>query len=543
MGLLLLLIAIAAFIAAYFTYGKWIRKKLGISDKFRTPAHTKKDGVDFFPAKRYILLGHHFASIAGVGPIVGPIVGAKFGWLPVFLWIIIGNIFIGAVHDFTSLVASIRHQGRTIGGVMEDYLGKTGKKVFLVFAWFTLVLVIAVFGIVIANTLVKTPAAGTSSGLFILLAVLVGYLLYVKKVPIIPLTITGVVLLFGAIAAGLAWPLSLSYNTWIIILLAYIFIASVTPVWILLQPRDYLNSFILYVILLVGVLGVVFYRPEIKADAFTGFFDKDLGWLFPILFVTVACGAVSGFHSIVASGTTARQIDKESDSQFIGYGGMLLEGVLGVLALITAIMLAKNDFSVAVGNPGAVFASGFGLLASKIGLPEETVTTFAALGISAFALTTLDTATRLGRYTFQEFFEGSKGRAAKIAGGRAVSTIITVGAASLLIFNKGGTMSIWPLFGSANQMLASLALLTVTAYLAHKSIKNTFVKIPMVFMFIVTISAMGVLVQQNFIKHNYPLVVIAVILFFTAAYIVYAAFRPGECSGRGKPAKKIKKRK
>ncbi len=525
-GILILFVALAAFITAYFTYGRRISKKLGINREKKTPAHTKGDGVDYVPAKRYILLGHHFASIAGVGPIVGPIVAAQFGWLPVIVWIILGNIFMGAVHDFTSLVASIRHSGKSIGSVMEDYMGTAGKKVFLVFTWFTLVLVIAVFAIVIANTLVDTPAAGTSSGLFIALALIFGYLLYVKKAPIIPVTIAGVILLFMAILAGIKWPLVFDYNAWIIILIIYVFIASVTPVWVLLQPRDYLNSFLLYIILAVGVLGVVFYRPEIRVPAFTGFYIKELGWIFPILFVTVACGAISGFHSIVASGTSSKQLDTEGDAQFIGYGGMLLEGVLATIALITAIMLTKSEYS-AIGAPGAVFASGFGALGSKLGIEASAGKTFAALAISAFALTTLDTAARLGRYTMQEFFEGSTG-AGRYFTNRHVATLVTIAAASLLVINKGGTMAIWPLFGSANQMLASLALLTVTAYLAHKSVSNTFVKIPMIIMFIITVSAMGSLVYQNILTEKYLLVFVAVILFITAVYIVAKTFAAGK---------------
>ncbi|HRU38446.1 MAG TPA: carbon starvation protein A [Candidatus Goldiibacteriota bacterium] len=524
---ILLLLSAVFFIAAYFIYGGWIARKLKINDANKTPAHTERDGIDYMPAPRFVLLGHHFASIAGVGPIVGPIVASQFGWLPVFLWILLGSVFIGAVHDFTSLVASMRHKGKTIGAVMEHYLGPLAKKVFLVFTWFTLVLVIAVFAIVISNTLVATPQAGTSSGLFIVIAVAFGYFVYVKKTPLLPSTVLGVALLLGSVWLGIVYPLSLQYNTWIIILLIYVVIASVTPVWLLLQPRDYLNSFFLYIILAAGFLGVLFYRPTVEIAAFTGFHVEGLGWLFPILFVTVACGAVSGFHSIVASGSSSKQIEKESDSRFVGFGGMLIEGVLAVIALITAIMLTKTQYA-AIGSPGAVFASGFGTLVSALGIPASSGKTFASLAISAFALTTLDTATRLGRYTLQELFDGKKGVFSDFVSNRFTATFLTVAAASFLAFNKGGTMSIWPLFGSANQMLASLALLTVSAWLAKNAVNSLFARIPAVFMFLVTIAAIGTLIRQNIVAGNLPLTVISCCLMATALFVSVFAFMPGK---------------
>lgn len=516
---ILLGFSILFFTGAYFIYGKFIAGRLAINDSNRMPSKVKQDGVDFMPAKRFILLGHHFASIAGVGPIVGPILGASFGWGPVFLWILFGSVFFGAVHDFTSLIASVRHEGKSIGGIMEYYLGKRAKKMFLVFAWFALILIIAVFAIVIAGTLKAAPQAASSSGIFLIIAVVMGWLLYVKKVNVIPVTIAGVILLYPAISAGTAFPLQFEYNTWIYILLAYIIIASVTPVWLLLQPRDYLNSFLLYIIIIIGVLGVFFNNPAVTQPFFTSFYVKGMGLLFPILFVTVACGAISGFHSIVASGTTSKQIEKESDAKFIGYGGMLIEGVLAVIALVTvASVLNKTG-----GVPGDIFASGFGVLSASLGIPEQTGRTFASLAISAFALTTIDTTARLGRYTFQEFFEDFKGPAAFLKN-KYAATIITVAAASLLAVNKGGTMSIWPLFGAANQMLAALALLTVTAYLSHKGIKNGFVKVPAAVMFVITVTASAFLVFENFKAGKYHLAVIALLLLSAAASIVSDLF-------------------
>ncbi len=524
-GTLLLIVVSTLYLVAYFTYGRWIRARLGVSDENPTPAHTQADGVDYVPARRSVLLGHHFASIAGVGPIVGPILGVTYGWLPALLWIVVGNIFIGAVHDFTALVASVRHQGKSIGSLTEHYLGRSGKRVFLVFAWFALTLVMAVFTIVVSKTFVAHPEAATSSLLFVVIAIGFGYALHVRRAPLLPATAVGVVLLFGGIWAGLRFPLSLSYSTWVAVLLGYVFVASVTPVWILLQPRDYLNSFLLYTLLLGGVVGLLLAQPTVVLEPVASWNDPKLGPVFPILFVTVACGAISGFHSLVASGTTSKQIDRESDAQFIGYGSMLLEGVLAVVALITAAMLTRDVYAETLSNAGpvALFSQGLGSFATSFGVPVAIGTSFAALAISAFALTTLDTSARLGRYTFQELFEGTRYEAT--LSGRWVATLVTVVAAAVLALNKGGTMSIWPLFGAANQMLAALALLVVSAYLSHRSIANRFTRIPAAVMFLVTLAAIVWLIANNLRAHNYALVVIASILGAAAVYLVALAWR------------------
>jgi carbon starvation protein len=524
-GTLLLVAVGVLYLVAYFTYGRWIRARLGVSDQTPTPAHTQADGVDYVPARRSVLLGHHFASIAGVGPIVGPILGVTYGWFPALLWIVVGNIFIGAVHDFTSLIASVRHQGKSIGSLAEHYLGRSAKRVFLVFAWFALTLVMAVFTIVVSKTFVAHPEAATSSLAFIVIAIGFGYALHVRKVPLLPATAVGVVLLFGGVWAGLRFPLSLSYSTWVAVLLGYVFVASVTPVWILLQPRDYLNSFLLYVLLLGGVVGLVLSQPTLELEPLAAWSDPKLGPLFPLLFVTVACGSISGFHSLVASGTTSKQIDREGDAQFIGYGSMLLEGVLAVVALVTAGMLTRGVYTETLSSAGpvALFSRGLGSFSASFGVPVAIGTSFAALAISAFALTTLDTSARLGRYAFQELFEGTRYEAR--LGGRWVATLVTVAAAAVLALNKGGTMSIWPLFGAANQMLAALALLTVSAYLSHRSIDNRFTRIPAAVMFLVTLSAIVWLVANNLRAQNYALVVIALILGVTAVYLAALSWR------------------
>jgi len=526
MGALILIISAVIFLIAYHTYGRFVASRFSLDYKKKTPAHTMRDGVDFEPAKRFVLLGHHFASIAGVGPIVGPILGAVFGWIPVLLWILIGNIFMGAVHDFTSLIVSVRHHGKTIGGLIQDYMGRSGKIVFLVFTWLALVLIIAVFTIVVAKTFASYPQAASASGFFMAIAVLFGYAVYVKKMPLLQVSVAGLLLLLLGIYIGGILPLKLSYTSWIFILLAYIFIASVTPVWILLQPRDYLNSFLLYMIIFAGIAGILVYRPGIALPAFTGFKVENAGYIFPILFVTVACGAISGFHSIVASGTVSKQIDSKKDMQFIGYGGMLLEGVLAVVALVTAAMLSGEAYKAALasGAPEQIFINGLAAFMKKMGIPLETGISFVALVISAFALTTLDTAARLGRYTLQELFDSGDGKKHPVSNMFA-ATAITIGVSAAFVFNRGGTLAIWPVFGSANQLLACLALLAVTAYLSKKSINNLFVKIPAIFMFFVTLSAIAVLAVKNLRSGAFMLSGIATMLFITALFAVIIAVR------------------
>ncbi|MFW5769962.1 MAG: carbon starvation protein A, partial [Spirochaetota bacterium] len=356
----LILLAVAAFIAAYIFYGKFIAIKLGIDPSRKTPAHTMHDGVDYVPARAPVLLGHHFASIAGAAPIIGPIVAAVFGWIPVAIWILIGGIFMGAVHDFSALVASVRHEGRSIGEVIEEQIGRRGKLLFLIFSWSTLILVVAVFIIVVSRTFEEIPAAASASTLFILIALVFGLFLYRMNISLPVATIFGVLLLVGALYLGYMYPLQLSALTWSYILMGYIFVASVTPVWILLQPRDYLNSFILYALLALGITGIVVVNPELNIPAYTSFHVKELGYLFPILFVTVACGAISGFHSLVASGTSAKQLNNENDARTVGYGAMLIESVLAIVALVTAAMLVKENYMDMRSNPVAVFAHSLG---------------------------------------------------------------------------------------------------------------------------------------------------------------------------------------
>lgn len=465
-------------------------------------------------------MGHHFASIAGAAPIIGPIVAAVFGWVPVLLWILIGSIFLGGVHDFSALVASVRHGGKTIGEVIEEHVGKAGKRLFLAFAWFLVVLVIAVFAHAVANVFVKEPATATASFLFIIVALVFGMSVYRYKAPLWVSSIVGVALLVGCVAVGIRYPIELSYNTWKLVLFVYVFFAAVAPVWILLQPRDYLCSFLLYALLVGGVIGIFAANPEMTSPAFTAFNVEGKGFLFPILFVTVACGAISGFHSLVSAGTTAKQLNKETDAKPIGYGSMLIEGLLAVIALITATTILKSDYTSLMGEGGpiAVFSSGIGSFVSHIGVPEKAGVTFAALAISAFALTTLDTATRLGRFMFEEFFEGI-GPQAILSKNRYVGTMATIAVAMLFTFT-GTRAALWPLFGSANQLLASLTLLAITVWLTKLGKRTEFVRYPMYFMFCVTLTALGFMVYDNICAGNITLIVISVLLLGVAVTLV-----------------------
>ncbi len=530
-GILLIIFAIIIYVLAYNTYGKFLLKKFSINDSNPTPSHTQSDGVDYVPAKPPVLLGHHFASIAGAGPIIGPVIAVGFGWLPVYIWVLAGAVFFGGVHDYTSIVASIRHKGKSIGLIIENYIGISGKKMFLFFVWATLILVIAVFAIIIADTFTAIPSAGTSTILFILLAVLFGLAIYRYKFPLWASSIIGVILLFAALYLGQIFPIQLNELTWLFILFAYVFIASVTPVWILLQPRDYLNSYFLYALMIGGIAGLFFALPELNVPAFSTFNLDKIGFLFPALFVTVACGAISGFHSIVGSGTTSKQLDKESDAKLIGYGGMLIEGVLAVLALIAAASLTHDEFLKILTNDGpvAVFSAGVANFITSIpilGISVIAAKSFVALSVSAFALTTLDTATRLARYSFQEFFETSKTKNEKsILKNRFASTAITVAFGLALTFS-GHTMTLWPVFGSANQLLAALALLAVTVWVSNLKLNYLFTLIPMIFMFGVTLSALAMLFYNNLINNNnFVLSIISIILFVLAVLLGAKAYQ------------------
>lgn len=528
-AVVILLVGIAVLVCGYIFYGSWLAKQWGVDATKTTPAHTEEDGVDYVPAKAPVLFGHHFSSIAGAGPINGPIQAAVFGWVPVLLWILIGGIFFGAVHDFGALFASIRNKGQSIGEVIAASIGSRAKKLFLIFSYLTLVLVVAAFASIVANTfcatyvdgavdMVKSDANITTamiSILFILVAIVFGFCVYRRNAPLWVSTIIGVVAIALCMVIGMNWHPGFMYhstNFWMIVIGIYILIASVTPVWILLQPRDYLSSFLLYFMMIVAVVGIVGAHPTISMPAFTGFVDtvaptgSSLGTLFPALFVTIACGAISGFHSLVGSGTTAKQLDRESDAKPIAYGGMLVECALAIISLCAVGFIWESYSAGETVAPTAVFATGIAKMVQLIpGLGSDAVYkvvyAMLILAVSAFCLTSLDTATRLARYMFQEFWLESGQTYKDVKGYKAVlanpyvSTLITV----VLGVSLGiaGYAKIWALFGAANQLLAALSLLAVAAWLGKEGKNNKMFLLPMAFMLIVTLTSLVFTFKSN----------------------------------------------
>ena len=527
----LVLVALGAFLGGYVFYGGFVARRVGLKPERPTPAHTLRDGVDYVPAKPQILLGHHFSSIAGAAPIVGPIIAAVFGWVPVFLWILFGGIFMGAVHDFSALVASVRHEGRSMGEVIDRRLGRGPKTLFLVFAWAALILVIAVFVNVVAQTFHKVPEAGTASSLLIGSAVLFGLAVYRFRIPILPATLAGLVLIALTLAAGHHFPLRLTVKEWKLVLLGYIYVASVTPVWILLQPRDFLNSFLLYALLVAGVAGTLFVDPTLHMKAWAGF-ETDLGPLFPILFVTVACGALSGFHSLVASGTTAKQLDNEAHARPIAMGAMLIESLLAVVALVTAAMLLPGDYAEEIhGGAVPIFAKGVAGFIHAAGGSFAFGLTFASVAVAEFALTSLDTATRIARFAFQELVqppEGARGPVSSfrflLSRNRFLATTVTVALGGWLALS-GRERTIWPVFGAANQLLAALAFLAVLVWMVHEGKKAGFLAVPTVFMFVVTLGALGWEAVHFGSREKWLLAGIAALLGILALVLAFDALR------------------
>jgi carbon starvation protein len=513
---------------AYFTYGKFVFKKFKINDSNITPSHRLKDGVDYVPSKPIVVLGHHFASIAGAGPIVGPIIAITFGWVPAVIWILVGGIFFGAVHDLGSMVASLRNDGKSIGVIIQNNIGKKGKQLFILFSFSTLILIIAVFADIIAKTFINNAGVASASILFILLAITFGFVTKFtahRKSAFTIATVIGVAIMYYFVYLGMQIPFALDYQTWIYILLAYAFVASVTPVSMLLQPRDYLNSFLLYGLILAAVIGVLVANPTIVMDTDVQVSSETLGYIFPVLFVTIACGAISGFHSLVASGTTSKQIDKEGDAKVIGYGGMLIESFLAIISVGAVVVLSRSDYVARLADQGPVplFADGLGNIISSMGISEPFAIGFVALTVSAFALTTLDTCTRLARFTLQEYFEDMKQPLGQqLSQNRYLSTTVVV-LLSVLLLKSGGFATLWPIFGSANQLLAALALLTISVWLIKKKVNPTFVTLPMFFMFTVTLSSLGLFAWQNFKQESYVLALIAAILFVLSFALIYLA--------------------
>lgn len=527
LAVLLLISAVILFIA-YKVYGKIVYRKFGLNDKNPAPSHTHRDGIDYEPSKPIVVLGHHFASIAGAGPIVGPIIAVTFGWIPAVIWILVGGIFFGAVHDLGSMATSLKTDGKSIGVIIRNQIGMKGKQLFVIFSFSTLILVIGVFADIIAKTFVTNPGVASASILFILLAIafgIVNKLVGNKKTAFIIISVIGVVLMYYFVYLGMKMPFVLDYQLWVLALLAYAFLASVTPVSMLLQPRDYLNSFLLYGLIIAAVLGVLIANPEIQMSNEIHVSDENLGYIFPVLFVTIACGAISGFHSLVASGTTSKQLNKESDAKLVGFGGMLIESFLAIISVGAVVILSRSEYISRLSGEGpvALFSTGLGGMIATLGISEEFAVGFVALTVSAFALTTLDTCTRLARFTLQEYFEDVPQAAGQyLAKNRYVSTGIVV-VFSILLLLSGEFTTLWPIFGSANQLLAALALLTIAVWLIKKNINALFVTIPMFFMFTVTLSSLGLFAWKNFQDGIYVLSIIAALLFILAISLMILA--------------------
>ena len=533
-ALIILLVAIAVLVCGYVFYGGWLAKQWGIDPSRPTPAHEFEDGKDYVPAAPYVVLGHHFSSIAGAGPINGPIQAAIFGWVPVLLWVLIGGIFFGAMHDFGALFASIRHKGQTLATVIAQNIDDTAKKLFCIFSYLTLILVVAAFASIVASTFAVAPvptddaakAVAVETGnlanmrtamisvLFIVVAVIYGVATRGRKLPTAINILSAIAIIVVVVALGYNLPLiALDNTTWMILVGLYILVASVAPVWILLQPRDYLSSYLLYgmiALALVGIIGagVMGNAASLDIPAFTGFSAAAgtskvaaSGFLFPALFITIACGAISGFHSLVASGTTSKQLDREAEAQPIAYGGMLLECLVAVISLCAVAFVFSGYMDGAYASPTQVFAAGLSqMLACVPGLAgaESVAYALLVLAVSVFCLTSLDTATRLGRYMFQELFTPHGMEASDLTGWRAVlvnpwvATIITV----VLGVGLGmtGYQLVWPLFGAANQLLAALGLLAVCAWLGNAGRNNKMFYVPMAFMMVVTLTSLALTV-------------------------------------------------
>ena len=527
-GIVLLIISIAALVCGYIFYGRYLCRKWGVGELDQpTPAHTMEDGVDYVPAKAPVLMGHHFSSIAGAGPITGPINAAAlgFGWGAIALWILVGGIFFGGVHDFGALFASLRHDGKSIGEIISANMSKRAKRLFIIFAYLTLILVVAAFASIVAGTFAASYDASGAvdlvastanarvamvSLLFIVIAILFGYAVCRKNMPVGISSVIGCVAIVAIIAIGMVWhPIYLSTNTWMIIVGIYIAVASIAPVWILLQPRDYLSSFLLYAMLGLALVAVVKGNPSMDSMPLLNTANNTTP-VFPVLFTTIACGAISGFHSLISSGTTSKQLDKESDAKPIAYGGMLLECVLAILTLCAVAFAYKwnaENPDAALKGATATFGGGIaGMIDPSRGKVYETLYTLLVLTYSAFCLTSLDTATRLGRFMFQEFWlDGSKGETydnvtgyKKVLANPYVATGITVVLGILLGLN--GYAKIWALFGSANQLLAGLALLAVATWLGNAGKDNKMFLFPMAFMLIVTIASLLINTKDQFVK-------------------------------------------
>lgn len=513
-GLLLLGLSALILVVAYLFYGRYLVKTWGIDPKATTPAVAKEDGTDFVPTNKWSVFAHQFSSIAGAGPVTGPVMAMMFGWLPAFLWVIVGGVFFGAVQDFGALYASVKTEGKSMGQIIEKYIGRKGKKLFFLFCWIFTLIVIAAFADMVAGTfngisadgakLAPNASAASISILYVFVAMAFG--LFLKKVKLegLPKVILGIALIIAMLALGIMFPVYATKTTWIYVVFVYIFFASVTPMWLLKTPRDYLTTFLFIGMIVAAVIGVFVSNPTITTPAFVGFKSASGGYIFPTLFVTIACGAVSGFHSLVSSETSSKLVENEKDMLQVGYGSMLLESLLAILVIVIVGALPNlkasgvldstlaNMALADTATPFTKFSAGVTGLVAQLGLPQSWGLCIMTMFVSALALTSLDAVARISRMSFQEFFEVEEGQEpsglVKVLTNKYVSTIISLVCGYLL--SLGGYVNIWPLFGSANQLLAAMVLISLAVFLKVTGRKGFMLYIPMVLMFIVTMTAL-----------------------------------------------------
>lgn len=547
-GLVIVLIGIVALAAGYLLYGRWLAKKWGIDPNAKTPAYTHEDGQDYVPSSKFTVFSHQFSSIAGAGPVTGPILASVFGWVPVLLWLIIGGLFFGAVQDFGALYASVKNEGKSMGMIIEKYIGKTGRKLFMLFCWLFTLLVIAAFtdmvagtfngvGLDSAGTAYANSAAASISMLFIVVAVIFGVIQkHVGKMNEWVKAVVAIALLVVMFAVGMKLPIYASKTAWIYIIMAYLFLASVLPMWLLMQPRDYMTTFMLLGMIIGAVVGVVVAHPQMQLNAFNGFNVNGSG-LFPTLFVTIACGAVSGFHSLVSSGTSSKTVSNEKDMPMIGYGAMVVESLLGIVALVVVGAVAVGGTK-PEGTPFAIFSSGVAGFLEKLGVPVQVATVFMTMCVSALALTSLDSVARIGRMSFQELFYGDSTDPEKMTPAQRVltnkyfATVITLFFGYLLTL--GGYNNIWPLFGSANQLLAAMVLIALAVFLKTTGRTGWTLYIPMFVMLAVTFTALvqkTIALVSNIAAHNATFLVdglqliVALLLMILGVLVAYSCLK------------------
>ena len=547
-GLVIVLIGIVALSAGYLLYGRWLAKKWGIDPKAKTPAYTHEDGQDYVPSSKFTVFSHQFSSIAGAGPVTGPILASVFGWVPVLLWLIIGGLFFGAVQDFGALYASVKNEGKSMGMIIEKYIGKTGRKLFMLFCWLFTLLVIAAFtdmvagtfngvGLDSAETAYANSAAASISMLFIVVAVIFGVIQkHVGKMNEWVKAVVAIALLVAMFAVGMKLPIYASKTAWIYIIMAYLFLASVLPMWLLMQPRDYMTTFMLLGMIIGAVVGVVVAHPQMQLNAFNGFNVNGSG-LFPTLFVTIACGAVSGFHSLVSSGTSSKTVSNEKDMPMIGYGAMVVESLLGIVALVVVGAVAVGGTK-PEGTPFAIFSSGVAGFLEKLGVPVQVATVFMTMCVSALALTSLDSVARIGRKSFQELFYGESTDpkqmtpAQRVLTNKYFATVITLFFGYLLTL--GGYSNVWPLFGSANQLLAAMVLIALAVFLKTTGRTGWTLYIPMFVMLAVTFTALvqkTIALAANIAAHNATFLVdglqliVALLLMILGVLVAYSCLK------------------